>query len=80
VAARLADVHLDFLAVHEELAEIAEKEPPAPASLMKISFAGEGQRSIAADTVELLLIGDALSLGVPRGGSVRSRRAPHETT
>jgi hypothetical protein len=71
VAAGLAHVHLEFLAVHEKFAEIAEKEPPAPASLVKISLAREGERSIAADTVEVLLIGDALSLGLPRGGSVR---------
>jgi hypothetical protein len=58
VTASLAHVHLHFLAVHEEFAEIAQKESPAPASLVKISLAGEGKRSIAADTVELLLIGD----------------------
>jgi hypothetical protein len=59
VAACLAHVHLDFLAVYKEFAEIAEKEPPAPCSLVKISLAREGKRSIAADTVEMLLIGDA---------------------
>ena len=63
VAAGLADVHLDLLAVHEELAEIAEKEAPAPASLVKVPLAREGERTIAADTRELFLIGDALSLG-----------------
>jgi hypothetical protein len=64
VAACLAHVHLDLLAVHEELAEIAEKEPPAPASLVKVSLARESKRSIATDAVEALLIGDALSLGL----------------
>jgi hypothetical protein len=64
VAACLAHVHLDLLAVHEEFADITEKEPPAPASLMKISLAGEGELSATADTVELL-IGDGLSLGRP---------------
>jgi hypothetical protein len=62
VAACLAYVHLDLLAVHEEFADITEKEPPAPASFMKVSLAGEGELSATADTVELL-IGDALSLG-----------------
>jgi hypothetical protein len=54
VAARLAYVHLDLLAVHEELAEIAEKESPATASLVKVSLAGESEWTVAADTVQAL--------------------------
>jgi hypothetical protein len=41
VAAFLADVHLDLLAVHEQLSDIAEEEAPAAAALVEISLPGE---------------------------------------
>jgi hypothetical protein len=63
VSARLADVHLDLLAVDEELAEIAEEEAPTPAALVEISFADERERRLAANAVEAVLLGDAASLG-----------------
>jgi hypothetical protein len=58
VAARLAHVHLHLLAIDEELSEIAEKEAPAPAALVEVALAGEGQRRIAAHAVEGL-VGDS---------------------
>jgi hypothetical protein len=66
VAASLADVHLDLLAIHEELAEIAEEEAPSPAPLMEVSLADEGELGIAADAIEAVLVGDVVSLCVPR--------------
>jgi hypothetical protein len=66
VAAGLADVHLDLLAIHEELAEIAEEEAPPAAPLMKVPLADEGELGIAADAIEGVLVGDAVSLGLPR--------------
>ena len=58
MAARLADVHLDLLAIHKELAEIAEEKAPPPAPFMEVSLADERQLCIAADAVEAVLVGD----------------------
>ncbi len=65
MATRLADVHLDFLAIHEQLAEIAEEEAPPPAPLMEVSLTDEGELGIAADAIEAVLVGDVGSLRVP---------------
>ncbi len=64
MAASLADVHFDFLAIHEELADIAEEEAPPPAPLMEVSLADEGELGIAADAIEAVLVGDVGSLRV----------------
>jgi hypothetical protein len=62
VAASLAHIHLDLLTVHEELAEIAQEEPPAAASFVEIALASERQGFIAADTVKALRFSDTPSV------------------
>ena len=54
VPAGLASEHLDRLPVGQELAEIAEEEPPAAASLVEVLLPDERQRFIAADSGELV--------------------------
>jgi len=62
VAARFADVHLDLLAIDEQLTEVAEEEAPASAPLVEVAFSREGERGIATDAVEALLVADTASL------------------
>jgi hypothetical protein len=67
MATRLAHVHLDLLAVHEELTQVAEEEAPTAASFVEVSLTEKRQLSITADAVESLLVSDAPSLGPPAG-------------
>jgi hypothetical protein len=80
MAAALADIHLDLLAMRKQLAEIAEEESPSPAALVEVAFAEECQRRIAPGARQNILGGHALRVLENARDRTRSLRCQGRAT